>query len=91
MKMAGRTTNISSIAVTTLPEFLGQVINDINALERCEVHFHDARGKIIATIEGETVDEHVSLFKRIQDIPHVFDAGVMFSCCDDEGDAVENS
>ncbi len=89
--MAARTTNISSIAVTTQPEFIGQVISDINSLERCEVHFHDARGKIIATIEGETVDEHISLFKRIQDIPHVFDAGVMFSCSEDEGDTVFDS
>lgn len=79
--------NISSIVVRTAPEHLDNVINDINGLDRCEVHFSDPDGKIVVTVEGESLDEQIASFKLIQKIPFVFNANVAYSYCEDE---VEN-
>ena len=57
--------NVSSIVVKTKPEHLQQVMDNINAIDLCEVHFNDDEGKIVVTIEGETINDQVELMKKI--------------------------
>lgn len=76
--------NVSSIVVKTTAEHLQQVINIINTYELCEVHFCDPDGKIVATIEGESISEQMVSMKIIQSIPFVFSASLAFSYCEDE-------
>ncbi|MEW6602269.1 MAG: chaperone NapD [Nitrospirota bacterium] len=76
--------NISSIVVTTTKEHIRNVIDDINSVEFCEVHFSDQSGKIVATIEGESISEQMERLKLIQNMPFVFSAALSYSYCEDE-------
>ncbi len=76
--------NVSSIVVKTTPEHLQEVILSINAVDLCEVHFHEPEGRIVVTIEGENIDEQMNRMKEIQKIPFVFSANLSYSYCEDE-------
>lgn len=76
--------NVSSIVVKTSAERLEAVVAEINAVPGCQVHFYDESGKIVATIEGETIGEEMDTMKRVQNIPHVLSAGLMYSCSEEE-------
>jgi len=76
--------NVSSIVIRTTPQYLGEVIAEINAVNHCEVHFYDFEGKIVVTIEGESINDQIETMKHIQNSPHVLSANLMFSYCKDE-------
>jgi len=61
-----------------------EVIDNINSLDCCEVHFTDSAGKIVVTIEGESIADQMESLKQIQGIPFVFSADLSFSYCEDE-------
>lgn len=71
--------NVSSIVVKTAPEHLTEVVGNINALDLCEVFFHDDQGRIIVTIEGETIGEEIKRLRLIQELPHVMSADLMYA------------
>ena len=82
--------NVSSIVVRTTPDHIDEVKEKINSLDRCEVHFHDSHGKIVATIEGESIIGQMEDLKYIQGIPFVYSANVSYVYCEDElTDALE--
>jgi nitrate reductase NapAB chaperone NapD len=74
--------NVSSIVVRTAAENMNTVITEINSIDLCEVHFNDTQGKIVVTIEGESVHDQIELMKRIQDLPFVLNASLMYSYSD---------
>lgn len=76
--------NISSIVVKTSPEHLQDVVDDINGVESCEVHFTDPGGNIVVTIEGESISEQMERMKKVQCIPFVHSANLSYSYCEDE-------
>lgn len=76
--------NVSSIVVRTTPEHIEKVISEINEIDLCEAHFHDEGGKIIVTIEGDSIHDQTERFKQIQNIPFVFSASLSYSYCEDE-------
>ena len=76
--------NISSIVVQTRPEYLESVLDDIKKCEVCDYHFHDEKGRIIVTIEGEDVSEELGKLKVIEQINHVIAADMQMSYSEDE-------
>jgi len=76
--------NVSSIVVKTEQEHLKEVIDNINAIDLCEVHFNDDKGKIVVTIEGDTINDQVELMKKIQALPNVFGANLSYSYTEEE-------
>ena len=76
--------NVSSIVVKTNPENMQDVMNTINAIDFCEVHFNDDEGKIIVTIEGESVDEQMERMKTIQNVQFVHSANLSYSYTEEE-------
>jgi len=74
--------NVSSIVVRTAAENMNTVMTEINSIDLCEVHFNDNQGKIVVTIEGESVHDQIELMKRIQDLPFVLNANLMYSYSD---------
>ncbi len=76
--------NVSSIVVKTVQEHLESVINDINDLDLCEVHFSNKEGKIVVTIEGENIGNQMESMKSIQALPNVASANLVYSYCEDE-------
>ncbi len=76
--------NISSIVVQTVPKYLDDVVNSLKECEVCDYHFHDEKGRIIITIEGEDVSEELKKLRVIEEIPHVVTADMQMSYSEDE-------
>jgi nitrate reductase NapD len=76
--------NVSSIVVKTSPEHMKEVINKINSHDLCEVHFKAPDGRIVVTIEGNSIGEQVERLRLIEKIPKVLSANLMFSYCEEE-------
>jgi nitrate reductase NapD len=80
--------NISSIVVQVLPKYMDDVLEILQNAEFCDYHFHDKdKGKIIVTVEGESVDDEIKNLKIIQSIQHVIAADMMMSYSEEELDA----
>ncbi|MEA2018642.1 MAG: chaperone NapD [Campylobacterota bacterium] len=79
--------NISSIVVQTLPKFLEEVVNALKNSDACDYHLHDEKGRIIVTIEGESVSEELKKLKVIEAIPHVVAADMQMAYSEDELDS----
>ena len=79
--------NISSIVVQTVPKFLDEVVQALKDSEACDYHLHDEKGRIIVTIEGESVSEELKKLSVIEVIPHVVATDMQMSYSEDELDA----
>ena len=78
--------NISSIVVQTVPKYLGEVVQALQESEACDYHLHDAKGRIIVTIEGSGVAEELEKLRVIEAIPHVVAADMQMAYSEDELD-----
>jgi nitrate reductase NapD len=78
--------NISAIVVQTRPEYLSQVLEDLEKSGVCDIHFYDEKGRIIVTVEGKDADEEISKIKKIESIPHVVSAEMHFTYTAEELD-----
>jgi len=76
--------NLSSIVVLTKPEHLKEVLSIIDSSRDYEYHLHDEKGRIIVTIEGKDTDEEISKLKKLQEIPNVISAEMVFAYSEDE-------
>lgn len=79
--------NISSIVVQTVPKYLDEVVQSLKECEACDYHMHDEKGRIIITIEGESVSEELEKLRVIEAIPHVVAADMQMAYSEDELDA----
>ncbi len=78
--------NISSIVVQTLPQYVEEVVENLKNCGACDYHLHDAKGRIIVTIEGEGVSEELKKLRVIEEIPHVIAADMQMAYSEDELD-----
>lgn len=78
--------NISSIVVQTLPQYVEEVVENLKKSGVCDYHLHDAKGRIIVTIEGEGVSEELKKLRVIEAIPHVIAADMQMAYSEDELD-----
>jgi nitrate reductase NapD len=76
--------NISSIVIKSVPEQMQPLLAELGVSDICDVHFHDARGRIVVTIEGESVDEEMRKLKLIQGMPHVLSAALAYAYSEQE-------
>jgi len=79
--------NISSIVVQTLPKYLDEVVKDLKECDACDYHMHDEKGRIIVTIEGESVSEELKKLSVVEAIPHVAAADMQMAYSEDELDS----
>lgn len=79
--------NVSSIVVQTIPKYLEEVVEALKNTPECDYHFHDEKGRIIVTIEGEGVSEELEKLRVIEGIPHVIAADMQMAYSEDELDA----
>jgi len=79
--------NISSIVVQTKPENLTGVLNTIKNSDFCEYHLHKDSGHIIVTVEGTGIEEEMKKLKKLQSLPDVISAEMVFSYAEEELDA----
>lgn len=77
--------NISSIVVQVRQEHIDEVVETLKTADFCDYHFHDKSiGKIIVTVEGESVSEEIAKVKQIQAVPHVITADMMMAYSEEE-------
>ncbi|NOQ31946.1 MAG: nitrate reductase [Helicobacteraceae bacterium] len=76
--------NISSIVVQTVPKFLEEVVESLKKCDVCDYHFHDKKGRIIITIEGDGVEEELKKLRVVENIPHVVAADMQMAYSEDE-------
>ena len=76
--------NVSGIVVKTAPEKILQVMETMKDSDLCEIHFHDDLGKIIVTIEGETISEEMRKMQALQSMPGVLSADLAYSYSEKE-------
>jgi nitrate reductase NapD len=76
--------NISSIVVQTLPKYLDEVVESLKNSDACDYHLHDEKGRIIVTIEGESVSEELKKMRVVEAIPHVVSAEMQMAYSEDE-------
>jgi nitrate reductase NapD len=79
--------NISSVVVQTVPKYLDDVVKALKNSDACDYHLHDEKGRIIVTIEGESVSEELKKMRVIEMIPHVISAEMQMAYSEDELDA----
>ena len=77
--------NVSSIVVRTRPEAVKSVIAALEASGLCDVFFSDKQGRIVVTVEGETVDGEMEKLVAIQNLPDVLGADLVYAFSDDGG------
>ena len=78
--------NVSSIVVQTMPNYLDEVVEALKECEVCDYHFHDEKGRIIITIEGEGVSQELAKLRVVEAIPHVIAADMQMAYSEDELD-----
>lgn len=76
--------NISSIVVQTNPTYTEEVVEILKSSDFCDYHFHDEKGRIIVTIEGEGVEEEIAKLVKIQEMAHIISADMSFAYSEDE-------
>ncbi|MFC2125856.1 chaperone NapD [Bacteroidota bacterium] len=76
--------NISSIIIHVKPVHLREALDSINNSEDYEYHLHNKKGKIIITIEGVDTKEEINKLKKLQAMPHIISAELVFSYSEDE-------
>lgn len=71
--------NISGILVVAHPDRLSHCIDSLLALPGVELHHQDAgTGKLIVTLEAESVDAEVEGLKRIKAVPDAILAEMVY-------------
>ncbi|MCK9336484.1 MAG: chaperone NapD [Arcobacteraceae bacterium] len=76
--------NISSIIVQTAPKYVEEVVESLKQSGVCDYHLHDEKGRVIITIEGESVSEELTKLRIIQALPHVVCADMQMAYSEDE-------
>jgi len=75
--------NISSIIITTHPDKTSEVVEILKNGKLCE-YFAHKEGKIVVTIEGESVSDEINILNQLQKMEDVVNAEMIYSYCEDE-------
>ncbi len=76
--------NVSSIVVCTKPATVKSVIAALEKSGLCDVYFSDKQGRIVVTVEGETIDGEIAKLTAIRNLPDVLGADLVYAFSDDE-------
>ncbi len=76
--------NVSSIVVRTRPAAVKSVIAALKKSGLCDVFFSDQQGRIVITVDDETVDGEIEKLKAIRNLPDVLAADLVYAFSDHE-------
>ena len=79
---------ISGVVVASRPEHRGEVEQALCALEWADVHYSDATGRLVVTVEALDVEESMERLQFIQDLDSVLAVSLAeYYMNDDEAEA----
>lgn len=71
--------NLSGILIETKPEWLAEVVRQLNCMDGVEVHQVDeAEGRIVAVQEAADIHAELESIKKIKALPHVILAEMVY-------------
>ncbi|MDD5717922.1 MAG: chaperone NapD [Sulfuricurvum sp.] len=76
--------NISSVVVKCAPDYVDFVLEQLHASGQCEVYAHDALGRIIIILEGDSTEHETEKLRIIQEIPHILSAEMAYAFSENE-------
>jgi nitrate reductase NapD len=84
--------NVSSIIVQAAPSHKEAVLKNLEEKkEICDVFYHDEKGRIVVTIEGETIEDEIKKLNILQKIPNVIAADMVYAFSEAELDVDRNA
>ncbi len=85
------TLNLSGILVVTRPRDLASAVATLNALGGVEVHYcNEVDGRIVVVQEAEDVEQEIAGLKRIQALPEVLRAELVYHRFDQDNESSGN-
>ena len=76
--------NVSSIVVCVNIEHEEKIIKQLNEIDYCEFHLSSGDGRLIVTLEGESVNDEIESLYKIKQIDGVISAEMVYSYAADE-------
>ena len=76
---------ISGVVVASRPEDLGEVSDAVESFEWAEVHYGDASGRLVVTVEAADVAQSMERLQLIQDHERVLAISLAEYHFDDDG------
>ena len=73
---------IASILVQARPDRLAGVEAEIAAIDGCEIHGRDARGKLVVVVDAPDAGSLGATLNTIALLPHVYSASLVFHAID---------
>lgn len=71
--------NVSSLVVLCVPQDMESLWKKINMISGAECHYQDASGKIIVTLESQSIEEEIKIVKRIERLEGVILAQMIYA------------
>ena len=71
--------NVSSLVVLCATSEIARLWEAINAISGAECHYKDESGKIIVTLESQSIEEEIKLLKRIESLEGVISAQMIYA------------
>ncbi|NOY52275.1 MAG: chaperone NapD [Deltaproteobacteria bacterium] len=78
--------NVSGIVIQAEKGRVDEVISVLRKGSLCDVFFHDPRGRIIVTLEGEYAEEEIRKVLQLERIPHVISVNLAYAYSEEELD-----
>ncbi len=67
---------ISGVVVASRPENLQGVTDAVEAFPWADVHYSDAAGRLVVTLEADGLDDSIERLERLQGLPNVLSASL---------------
>lgn len=71
--------NVSSLVVLCAQKDIESLWEKINAIKGAECHYQDTSGKIIVTLESQSIEEEIKLLKQIERLEGVLSAQMIYA------------
>lgn len=71
--------NVSSLVVLCAPQYIEVLWEKINQIGGAECHYKEESGKIIVTLESQSIEEEIRLLKQIENIEEVLSAQMIYA------------
>lgn len=83
--------NVSSLVVMCRGEDIARLWEEIEAIPQTQCHYKDESGKIVVTIESQSVDEEIKILKKIEGLRGVVSAQMIYTYHNAELEALQEN
>ena len=83
--------NVSGVVILCQPSDVKRIQEAAETLEGVESHFCDESGKIVVTLETNSIDNEIKMIKQLESIPGVISAQMVYSYHSNELEALREN